>query len=164
MSGVSKQNVALDLAVTVRSVKRWWSTYKHGISLETKTRSGRPPILKRIKKIIIPKTLTKRRQSTRKVAVRLNTSGDPVSHMTVYRYLKDSIGAKAFIRPKKPVYRHRTSKTDRTLPRNIKIGTRKIGEEFFGLMSLPLNCMQRSTCIMIEFGLKQPKMSHAFCH
>ena len=101
-SGLSQQNVALELDVSVRSVKRWWSAYKKGMSLETKTRSGRPPILNRVNKIIISKTLTKKRQSTRKIAKRLNSSSDTVSHMTVYRYLTNSIGASAFKRQKTP--------------------------------------------------------------
>ena len=41
-------------------------------------------------------------QSTRKIARRLNTDSNPVSHMTIYRYLKNCIGASAFKRQKIP--------------------------------------------------------------
>ena len=112
-SGISQQNVALDLAVSVRYVKRWWSMDKIGMSLETEICSGKPTILNRVNRMIISKTLTIRRQSTRKIAKNLNTSSDPVSHMTVYRYLIDYIGASVFKRQKIPVYRQKkTSKID----------------------------------------------------
>ena len=88
-SGVTQQNVALDMDVLLKSVKRWWSTYKKGESLETKTRSGRPPILNRVMKIVISKSMGKGRQSTRNIARRLNTDSNPVFHMTIYRYLKN---------------------------------------------------------------------------
>ena len=44
----------------------------------------------------------KGRQSTRKIARRLNTDSNPVSHMTIYRYFKNCIGASAFKRQKIP--------------------------------------------------------------
>ena len=118
-SGVTQQNVALDMDVSLKSVKRWRSTYKKG---ETKTRSGGPPILNRIMKIVISKSMGKGRQSTRKIARRLNTDSNPVSYMTIYRYLKNCIGASAFKRQKIPRLSAKTSKTDSILPRNIKVG------------------------------------------
>ena len=42
-SGISQQNVTLDLEVSVRSVEMWWSAIKKGMSLETKSRSGKLP-------------------------------------------------------------------------------------------------------------------------
>ena len=85
--GVTQQNVALDIDVSFKSVKRWWSTYKKGGSLETKTCSGRPPILNRVMKIVISKSMRKGRQSTRNIARRLNTNSILIFHMTIYPIL-----------------------------------------------------------------------------
>ena len=67
-AGVQQRDVALRLSVGLRSIKRWWAASKRGQSLETKARSGRPKILNRVAKIVIAKTLEKRRHSTRKIA------------------------------------------------------------------------------------------------
>ena len=55
-SGVPKKEVAKRLNVGYRSVRRWSQSNKSGVSLETKGRSGRPPILDRVSKIVIAKS------------------------------------------------------------------------------------------------------------
>ena len=69
--GISKKEVARRLNVRYRSVRKWQQLNISGKSLETKSRSGRPPILDRVSKIVISKFLGKRRQSTRKIASKL---------------------------------------------------------------------------------------------
>ena len=99
---IAKKDVAHELNVSLRSVKRWWGAHKKAQSLETKSRSGRTQILNRANKIVISKSLGKQRKSTRKIAQKLKNKGTPVSHMTIYRHLKDTIGATAFKRQKIP--------------------------------------------------------------
>ncbi|KAI6646967.1 hypothetical protein LOD99_9061 [Oopsacas minuta] len=48
--------------------------------------------LSKIGRIIIPKSLTKKHQSTRKLSRKLKSKGIIASHMTVQRYLKNSNG------------------------------------------------------------------------
>ena len=70
--------------------------------MEDKKRSGRPSIHNKISKMVLSKSLTKRRQSTRKLVKRLSAKGHQMSHMTVHRYLVKNLGAKAMKRPKIP--------------------------------------------------------------
>ena len=101
-SGLPKKEVAKRLNVGYRSVRRWSQSNNSGVSLETKGRSGRPPILDRVSKIVIAKSLGKRLQSTRKIAKKLRGKGYTISPTTVYRHLKDHIGARSYKRPKRP--------------------------------------------------------------
>ena len=101
-AGIPKKEVAKRLGVGYRSVRRWSLSNNLGISLETKKRSGRPPILDRVSKIVIAKSLGKRRQSTRKIAKKLRGKGYTISPTTVYRHLTCNIGAKSYKRPKRP--------------------------------------------------------------
>ena len=64
--------------------------------------TGRPRILDRVSKIVLAKSLTKKRQSTRKLAKRLTAKGMKCSKDTVRRYLKRELGSKPFVRGKKP--------------------------------------------------------------
>ncbi|KAI6650046.1 hypothetical protein LOD99_6261 [Oopsacas minuta] len=45
---ITQKEVAKLLDVGIRSVRRWWSQHKCGETMETKPRSGRPQILKRV--------------------------------------------------------------------------------------------------------------------
>ena len=58
-AGTTQKNVARELHVTIRTVKRWWSSYQNGESLETKGRSGRPQKLNRVNKIVLAKSIGK---------------------------------------------------------------------------------------------------------
>ena len=62
----------------------------------------RPKTVTREAKIVISKSLGKIRQSTRKIATKLKQKGYVISKSTVHRYLKDTIGATAYKRPKIP--------------------------------------------------------------
>ena len=67
LAGMSHKDLAHTLNVCERSIRRWYRVHKSGATLQTKERSGRPPKFPRVAKIIIAKSLTKRRQSTRKL-------------------------------------------------------------------------------------------------
>ena len=71
LEGGPHKEVARNLDVSINAINRWWKASKSNISLITKPRSGRPRNLKRGDKIVISKSLGKCRQSTRKLAQRI---------------------------------------------------------------------------------------------
>ena len=101
-AGIPQKDAAHRLSVGLRSIKRWWAACKSGQSLATKAKSGRPKILNRAAKIVIAKSLEKRRHSTRKITKSLAEKAYSASSSTVYRHLTQNIGARAFKRPKIP--------------------------------------------------------------
>ena len=98
LAGKTQREVAETFQVTTRTVKRWWRKEKHGESQEDKKRTGRPKKLTRVAKIVIAKSLAKKRQSTRKLAAILSAKGHKCSKDTVYRYLTKDLGARAYRR------------------------------------------------------------------
>jgi len=96
------KDVAKAMSIPFSTVEKWYSKRKKGISLENKKKSGRPKILSRRAKIVIAKSVGKRRQSTRKLASRLTAIGEKCSAMTVHRYLAHDLGCKSFKRRKIP--------------------------------------------------------------
>ena len=70
--------------------------------MDSKPKSGRPPKIDRVAKIVIAKSLGKRRQSTRKLALRLTRGDCNISHTSVHKYLRKSLDAKPFKRTRKP--------------------------------------------------------------
>ena len=68
VAGMTQKEVAQTFNVSERSIRRWYSIHNSGKTLETKARSGRPPKFHLVAKIGIAKSVTKRRQSTRKLA------------------------------------------------------------------------------------------------
>ena len=98
LAGKTQREVAKRFEVTKRTVKRWWRREKHGESQEDKKRTGRPRKLTRVAKIVISKSLAKKRQTTRKLAARLSAKGHVCSKDTVYRYLTKDLGARAYRR------------------------------------------------------------------
>ena len=65
-------------------------------------KSGRKKTVSRVAKIVISKSLGKRRQSTRKIASKLANKGISMSKSTVHRYLKTDLKVKSYKRPKIP--------------------------------------------------------------
>ena len=102
VAGMTQKEVAQTINVSERSIRRWYSIHNSGKTLETKARSGRPPKFHRVAKIVIAKSVTKRRQSTRKLAKRITSMGYPITHTTVRRYLANSLGFKSYKRMKRP--------------------------------------------------------------
>ena len=101
--------------------------------MATKSRSGRPKVLNRAAKIVISKSLGKRRHSTRKIAKNLHEKGYIGSSATVYRHLKQSLGAKAFKRPKIPRITEKIKENAYCLPKITNIGLWRTGGRYFGL-------------------------------
>ena len=116
--GLTQKQTADRLGIGERSVRRWWSFHKSGETMATKPRSGRPKILNRVSRIVIKKSLGKRRQSTRKLAKRLTIKGNPISHMTVQCHLTQNLDARAYKRPKWPRIIDRIRENRLAFPRN----------------------------------------------
>ena len=157
MLGVQQRDVDLRLSVGLSSIKRWWAASKRGQSLETKARSGRPKILNRVAKIVIAKTLEKRRHSARKIAKSLDEKGYSASSSTAYRHLTKNLGARAFNRPQIP-------RITEKIKGNLLLfaGNQKIGGRFFGQTNPLLNYFQHQTGRTIEYGAKMAKKSPQF--
>ena len=70
----------------------------------SKPRSGNrgPSSIKRKAKIVISKSLGKRRQSTRNMAKRLTAQGHPTSKTAIHRYLKNTLKVRSYKRPQCP--------------------------------------------------------------
>ena len=99
-AGMTQKDVVLKLRVSLRSIECWCHLEKLGES-QTKSRPGRNSTVKKAAKIVISK-LVKIGKSTRKLARIVGSRGYPISHSTVYRYLRDSLGVRSFKRPKVP--------------------------------------------------------------
>lgn len=89
--GQTQRAVANNIGVSLITVKRWWSKHKAGEDLQNKPGRGRKKKLSRAARITITKSLTKRHQSTRKLAAKLTRNGHKVSHETVRKHLKESL-------------------------------------------------------------------------
>ena len=101
-AGCNQREVAECLAVTRRTVNKWWRRFLKGESLQDRPRAGRPSKVSRIAKIVCAKAVSKRGQSVRKLSTRLPNKGHHVSKSTVQRYMRQSLGLKAYRRPQGP--------------------------------------------------------------
>ena len=95
-AGLTQQKVVTHFGITVRTVRRCWSRVQSGHSLENMGGRGRKSAFGRVSKIIISKTLGKKRKSTRKISQALKSKGFQVSHVTVYSYLRKNLGVKPY--------------------------------------------------------------------
>ena len=102
LAGSTTREAAKALGVSQSAVAKWMKKHQQGQSVSDKPRSGRPKVLDRVSKIVIAKSLTKKRQSTRKLATRLTAAGHQVSRNTVHMYLVKNLGCKAFVQQKIP--------------------------------------------------------------
>jgi hypothetical protein len=69
-------------------VKGGWKKRLSQKSHVDEKRSGRPSILRKVQKMVIPKSLYKRGRSTRKLASKLIIQGPQCSKKTLHRYLR----------------------------------------------------------------------------
>ena len=102
IGGMLQKNVAMCLDKPLRTIQRWWARYRRGEDLGHKPGAGPPSRVSREAKIIMSKSLGKIRNSTRKIATKLKRKGYNISKSTVHRYLKVTLGANAYKRPKIP--------------------------------------------------------------
>lgn len=100
--GVSQGLVAKKLNVTRTTVNHWWKRHLNGESLTDKKRTGRPPVVSKIAKIVCSKAKGKRGHSVRKLATRLSRKGYQVSKSTVHRFLRQSKNFYPYKRPRQP--------------------------------------------------------------
>ena len=90
-AGLTQESVARQLGTTIRTVRRWGCKAKSGNSLENLKGRGRKKAIGKVTKIVIAKTLGKKRKSTRKISQILKNKGFAVSHMTVHSYLRKNL-------------------------------------------------------------------------
>ena len=100
IGGMKQKDVASSLEKPLRTVQRWWSRYNGGLTLQHVPPPWAASKISRETKIVIAKSLAKIQQSTGKLAKRITQKGHDVSKSTVHRYLRKSVGATAFKRPK----------------------------------------------------------------
>ena len=95
-AGKSQKEVARAVGVSIRTIKRWWRQYRTTGGIQKKKSSGRPKILSRIQKIVIAKSVGKKRQSLRKLESKFKSRGYKGSKDTIARYMKKNLGMKPF--------------------------------------------------------------------
>ena len=100
--GCTQRQVAERLSLALRTVNTWWRRFVQGERLGDRPRSGRPTKVSRVAKIVCAKAANKKGQSVRKLATRLSRKGYQVSKSTVHRYMRHSLGLKAYRRTKQP--------------------------------------------------------------
>ena len=96
--GMTQGQVAEELGVGVRTIKRWMARDRQEEALENRKGRGRETSISRVAKIVLAKSALKRHQSTRKLARKLTGKHHPVSKSTVQRYLKQCL----HLKPLKP--------------------------------------------------------------
>ena len=87
LAGLTTRKVSENLGVSQSTVVKWIKKNRQGLSSKDKPKSGRPKRLDKVSKIVLAMSLTKKRQSTRKLVSRLTAAGHPVSKTTVHRYV-----------------------------------------------------------------------------
>ena len=95
-AGKKQVKVARDLEVPLRTLERWWAQYKRTGKMVKGKSPGRPKVLGKIEKIIISKSVGKKRQSPRKLAARFTARGLKGSKDTIKRYLRKGFGLKPY--------------------------------------------------------------------
>ena len=101
--GLTQKSVASQLYVNIRTIRRWWRLFQNEDSLENKNGRGRKLSVPKPAKIIISKSIGKKRHSVRKLSRNLKSRGYSISSSTVYRYLTKIKGAKSFKRQRQPL-------------------------------------------------------------
>ena len=101
-AGMKQKKVAEAVGVSLRTLEYWWANYKKTGSVSKKKRTGRPRVLGRIEKIIISKSVGKKRQSCRKLSKRMRAKNLQGSKDTINHLLRKDLGLKAFHRRKMP--------------------------------------------------------------
>ena len=119
-----------------------------------KPQSGRPKRISLVPKIIIRKSLSKRWQSTRKLACIVSKNSQRVSKDIVHRYLRNTMGAKPY---KRPYIRNcrknwRNRGYNSVLDKNFWMNM--IGKGFFLVMKVLLNLSIQQIGRTTGFGIR----------
>ena len=102
LDGIDRKHVCKCLGISHTQLYVWLKREKTGESLKSKAGRGRKPSVHPVAKRVIAMSVTKRRQSTRKLAKRLTRAGYPNSHTTVRTYLRQNLNAKPYKLSKRP--------------------------------------------------------------
>ena len=98
--------------------------------LESLPKVDRQKTINRVTKIVISKSVEKRRQSTRRIAARLSNRGVTISKFTVHRYLKGNLGLKSCKIPKTAsINRKNEGKSTKVRKKNRKLDNRGMGKD-----------------------------------
>jgi hypothetical protein len=76
------------MKIILSPVKGWWKKRISQKSPLDEKRSGSSSILRKVQKMVISKSLHKRRRSTRKLATKLTNQGPQCSKNNLQRYLR----------------------------------------------------------------------------
>uniref|UniRef100_A0A0K2UNC7 Uncharacterized protein n=1 Tax=Lepeophtheirus salmonis TaxID=72036 RepID=A0A0K2UNC7_LEPSM len=91
--GSSQRDIPKWLQIPLRTIDNWCKKRKDGQTLANQKGRGRKKKISKVLKLVISKSLTKKRQSTRKLAARLTSKGYPLSKSSVHNYLRHSLNA-----------------------------------------------------------------------
>ena len=160
-AGMSQTDVAQKLGISRRTVNKWWRRVSEGEPMSDKPRSGRPPRISRVAKIVCAKAAGKRGQSVRKLAKRLTRKGHGLSKPAVHRYVTKALGLERRTPSKGPSSRksRKTSaNTGCASAKLCKTGRRKTSRGWFGAMSLSLKFCTPLTRRTIGYGPRKRRM------
>ena len=102
LDGIDRKHVCKCLGISRTQLYDWLKREKTGESLKSKAGRGRKPSVHPVAKRVIAMSVTKRRQSTRKLAKRLTRAGYPNSHTMIRTYLRKNLNAKPYKLSKSP--------------------------------------------------------------
>ena len=102
LAGMDRKHVCKRLVISRTQLYVWLKREKTGEGLKSKASRGRKPSVHPVAKRVIAMSVTKRRQSTRKLAKRLTRAGYPISHTTVRTYLRTNLNVKPYKLSKRP--------------------------------------------------------------
>ena len=97
-AGLTKAQVAKDVGVNLRTVKRWWNKWNEEHSLENWKSGGRPSVLTAAYIMVISKSVHKNGWSTPKLANKLSNRVHKCSKNTVHKFLRLNVGVRSFKR------------------------------------------------------------------
>ena len=92
--GTPQVQVAKELRIEPRTLRRWMALDRKGEALENRGGRGRKTAMSRVAKIVVAKSVMKRHQSTRKLARKLSAKNHPASKSAVHRYLRQCLRLK----------------------------------------------------------------------
>lgn len=100
--GMDRKLVCKRLGISRTQLYVWMKRETAGEGLKSKAGRGRKPSVHPVAKRVVAMSVTKRRQSTRKLAKRLTAAGYPISHTTVRTYLRENLKTFPYKPSKRP--------------------------------------------------------------
>ena len=125
LAGMSQKEVCERLGISRSQLQVWLKTEKAGKGLKGKPGRGRKSTVHPVAKRVIAMSVTKRCQSTWKLAKRLSGSGYPISHTTVRTYLRKNLNVKPYKLSKVPKLTEKQRKHRLSFAKEQKKWTKK---------------------------------------